>query len=268
MKNFFSLSFLVALTLVSSTSFAGVVDIRFSEVEQNADSYCATVQIKAQDIAFEIGSGTVFFQYNAAAVDNPTSTPINFSATEVCGTSAVYQNSFTALKTANVGEGNYSILLTVPNAGCPSVTDGEWVDVARFCFDVIDGSENADLEIVTKYTAFNTVDNGGDQHELGDVQGTATVSSIEDVVNGNVPVSIYPNFTADQVNIDYSVKTPGDVAIVAYDMMGRTVYSKSANVGAGIHNAKLDLSQFGNGYYLIEVNTGDATVSEKVLLAK
>jgi len=181
------------------------------------------------------------------------------------GTNSVYKNSFTKLEAGAAGEGNYSILLTVPNEGCPTVTNSEWVDVASFCFDMVDAATSPDLSIATKYTAFNTVDNGGDQHDLGNVEGVVSgVSS----PSGNTNLAIYPNYTQNQVNVEYFVKGGGNVTINVYDMLGRVLQSTDANVAGGIHRADIDFSKFGNGYYLVEIDNGAEKISEKVLLAK
>jgi len=268
MKKFFSLSAMLLLTLTAQYSFAGVVNVRFANENINAENYCATVQVKAQDIPFEIGSATVFFEYNKAAVANPTYTALTFNETNACafnGSLSVYKNSFTALEAGSKGEGNYSILLTVPNEGCPTVTNDEWLDVAEFCFDVVDGSQNPDITVSTEYTAFNTVDNEGDQHELGDVLG---VVGINDNAANNDNVNIFPNYTQNLVQVEYITKTAGDVTITVYDMLGRNLSTQNIQAAGGLQKTAVDFSKYGNGYYLIEVDNGTEKVSEKILLAK
>ena len=268
MKKIFSLSAMLMLTLAAQYSFAGVVNVRFANENITANEYCVTAQIKAQDIPFEIGSATVFFEYNKEAVANPVHTPLTFNEANTCafnGSVSVYKNSFTALETSNKGEGNYSILLTVANEGCPTVTNDEWLDVAEFCFDIVDGSQSPQLTLSTEYTAFNTVDNEGDQHELGDVLG---VVGINDNVNVSDNVNIFPNYTQNLVQVEYTTKTAQEVTITVFDMLGRNLSTQSLQAAGGLQKTAIDFSKYGNGYYLIEVDNGTEKVSEKILLAK
>ncbi len=263
------LSLVIVLCLVSTLSFAGVVDARFTNITASADNYCVDVQIKAQDIAFEIGSATIFFEYNIDAVQNPTSTPINFSETNTCaydGNIAPYKNSFNFLQSSNKGEGNYAILLTIPDAGCPTITNDTWIDVATFCFEVVDATAAPNLSFNTSYTAFNTVDNTGNQHQLGNLDAT---TGIEDAVtSSDMGVSIYPNYTKDIVTISCNFTTNKEVSITAYDMLGRSVYNTSTSINAGGQTESINLEKFGMGYYLIEVDNGSEKISEKILLTK
>ncbi|OWY21413.1 T9SS C-terminal target domain-containing protein [Sphingobacteriales bacterium UPWRP_1] len=269
MKNLFTL--FVVLLLTAQLSFAGVVDVRFANGTLSDNSYCVTVQVKAQDISFEIGSATVFFTYNTAALRNPAATPIKFSETDLCalsGTTSFYRNSFTSLETGELGEGNYAILLLAPNQGCPTITNTEWVDVAQFCFEVVDASAPANLAFTTKYTAFNTVDNSGYQHDLGELSSALEAVSVPTLETATTGIIIYPNYTQNKVTVEYGVKESGNVNIAVYDMLGRNVYSAQKNVISGKHTLDVDLSKFGNGYYLIEIDNGSEKVTEKILLAK
>lgn len=270
MKKLFSL-FAALLLLASGTAFAGVVDVRFANSSYEGDSYCVTVQVKAQDISFEIGSATVFFDYNTEALRNPSASPITFSESNDCafgGTAAVYKNSFNSLETGTKGEGNYAILLEVPDQGCPTVSNTEWIDVAQFCFEVVDASVSADLEINAQYTAFNTVANNGEQHTLGELGAVFQAVDVRDVVENNTEITIYPNLTNGNVTVEYSLKTASEVQINIFDILGRNVYNNTQEAAAGMHTINADLSQLGSTYYLVEISNGVETVSEKVVLIK
>lgn len=269
MKQLFTLC--LVLLLAAQLTYAGVVDVRFANASLSDNSYCVTVQVKAQDISFEIGSATVFFTYNTAALHNPTATPIKFSETDLCalsGTTSFYRNSFTSLETGAVGEGNYAILLLAPNQGCPTISNTEWVDVAQYCFEVADASAPANLQFSVKYTAFNTVDNGGDQHDLGELSSALEAVSVPNLETATTGIVIYPNYTQNKVTVEYGVKQSGNVSFAIYDMLGRTVYAAQKNVISGKHTLDVDLSKYGNGYYLIEIDNGSEKVTEKILLAK
>lgn len=269
MKQLFS--FLLVLLLASQLTFAGVVDVRFTDATLNGNNYCVTVQVKAQDISFEIGSATVFFSYNTAALQNPTATPLRFSETDLCavgGSTSFYRNSFNYLETGPVGEGNYAILLLAPNQGCPTINNTDWVDVAQYCFEVVNASIPANLEFSTKYTAFNTVDNSGDQHTLGELGSVLLSVSTPTIDTPTAGIVIYPNYTQNKVVVEYSILKQSSVKINIYDMLGRSVYAGQKNLASGKHTLDVDLSKYGNGYYLIEMDNGTEKVTEKILLVK
>lgn len=265
-------TFCLALLLAAQLTFAGVVDVRFANGVLTGNNYCVTVQVKAQDISFEIGSATIFFSYNTAALRNPSATPINLSEGNLCalgGTTSFYKNSFNFLETGAVGEGNYAILLLAPNQGCPTVTNTEWVDVASYCFEVVNASIPANLEVSAKYTAFNTVDNTGDQHTLGELSGVALSVSTPAAIDAPKPgLAIYPNYTQNKVMVEYTLENAGNLNINVYDMLGRMVFSSQKNTAAGRHTLDVDLSRFGTGYYILELVNGQEKATEKILLVK
>lgn len=266
---FFTLAFAL---LVSSAAFAGVVDVRFVNGNMTDDAYCVTVEIKAQDIDFEIGSATIFFEYNTAAITNPSHTPINFSDNNLCaagGAASAYTNSFNALQTGTKGEGNYAILLKQPYNGCPSVT-AEWIAVAEYCFEVVDATVSPDLKVNTRYTAFNTVDNLGDQHSIGTVEGieSALGSLTETPAETIEGIKVFPNLTANHVTVEFMTEQAAEVNITVFDVSGRTMATTQYDAAKGTFNEQVDLSSYSSGYYLIEVDNGLQKVSEKVLLNK
>jgi len=178
---------LVALsTLISTANFAATVDIRFantyvSNCASGTPTFCFTVQIISGDFDFEVGNATVFFNYNADAITSPVHTSLNFDLANGYG----YDPQMSFLETMgagtssnDLGEVNYAILLSDGGGtGTPTVTDQTWVDVAEFCFTVVDPTETPDLQFVIAnpinganddYTGFNNEDNiRSNSHVIG-----------------------------------------------------------------------------------------------------
>lgn len=275
MKKILTPIFALVLLSFSTVVFAGIVDMRFSNpvYSSNAngtDTYCAQVQIKAQDISFEIGSATVFFSYNAEAISKPTFTSIHFNEQNQCAmnsTAAPYQNSFNSLETNAKGEGNYAILLNTANMGCPTV-NGDWIDVAEFCFEVKNKDLTPNLQFNTKYTAFNTNDNQGNKHELGALEGLDDFATDIDNVAANLPVKIFPNYTNSIVNIEYEATSNENLTITVFDMLGRVVEQKRISTSNGKNTTRLNLAKQSAGYYFVELDNGSQKVSEKIVLTK
>ncbi|MEZ4887535.1 MAG: T9SS type A sorting domain-containing protein [Chitinophagales bacterium] len=275
MRKFIILFFSLVLVLFSTFSFAGIVDMRFTNPvlnsnEGNIETYCVHVQIKAQDISFEIGSATVFFSYNAEAITKPSFTSIHFNEQNKCamnGATAPYQNSFNSLESNTKGEGNYAILLNTANMGCPTVTN-DWVDVAEFCFEVKNKDLTPNLQFNTKYTAFNTNDNQGNKHELGALEGLDDFTTDIDDLAEKLPVRFFPNYTNSVVNIEYTATANENLTITVYDMLGRTIQQERSSVSAGKSTTQINLAKHSAGYYFVELDNGSQKVSEKIVLTK
>jgi len=270
MKKIFTLLCLTASLIAGSQVYAGIVDVRFTNPVTTGDNFCVNVQVKAQDIPFELGSATVFFTYNTAAIRNPQHTPLNFNEANTCaaaGSVAPYKNSFNTLETGNLGEGNYAILLLYPNQGCPTV-QGEWIDVSQFCFDVVDAAADKALTFNGQYTAFNTVANNGDQLTIGTLSGldgSVSVSAPTTTINN---ILITPNVTKSKVMVSLNLEQSSSVVIRIFDMLGRSVLTDSRSLPSGKQTTDIDLSKYSNGYYLIEVDNGTQKSAHKVLLTK
>jgi len=166
MKHLFVLS--VFCLLNNSPLVAENINLRFFNPQINGSQYCVTVQLIGQNNLLTIGSSTVFFTYNQLAIHQPVATSINFDATSCNGVSNIYGTNFSFLEVPNSdGEANYAIHLNTPNTACPEISTSEWVDVAEFCFDIVDTTQIADLTFNTQFTAFNTeTDDGINQHTL------------------------------------------------------------------------------------------------------
>ncbi|MGB1242457.1 MAG: T9SS type A sorting domain-containing protein [Chitinophagales bacterium] len=275
MRKFIPSFFALVLLSFSTFAFAGIVDMRFTNPvlnsnEGSADTYCVNVQIKAQDISFEIGSATVFFSYNAEAITNPNFTSIHFNEQNKCalnGATAPYQNSFNSLETSIKGEGNYAILLATANMGCPTV-NGDWVDVAEFCFEVKNKELNPNLQFNTKYTAFNTNDNQGNKHELGALEGLDDFTTDIDDITEKLPVRIFPNYTNSVVNIEYTATTSENLTITVFDMLGRVIQQERSSISVGKSTTQINLAKQSPGYYFVELDNGSQKMSEKIILTK
>ena len=275
MKKITNSIFALVLLSISTFSFAGIVDMRFTNPVLNSnegspDSYCVNVQIKAQDISFEIGSATVFFSYNAEAITNPNFTSIHFNEQNKCamnGATAPYQNSFNSLETNTKGEGNYAILLTTANMGCPTVNN-DWIDIAEFCFEVKNKDLTPNLQFNAKYTAFNTNDNQGNKHELGALEGLNDFTTDIDEVVEKLPIRIFPNYTNSVVNIEYTANANENLSITVYDMLGRVIQQERASVSTGKSTTQINLAKHNAGYYFVELDNGSQKVSEKIVLTK
>ena len=80
-------------------------------------------------------------------------------------------------------------------------------------------------------------------------------------MNGQVGINVYPNPCTSLVKIDLKTKPEQASGLQLQDVTGKVVYS----VTSGETGQVLDLSGLPAGVYLLQVNTGAALVTKKII---
>ncbi len=90
--------------------------------------------------------------------------------------------------------------------------------------------------------------------EQVDIDGKKSYSKIIDIIWTNSgPVSLYPNPTKDQLNIDYSANKVSQAEIRLMDMSGRVVKSIVSKSALGINHMEISLNELASGIYHIQL---------------
>ncbi len=260
---------LIAFLLIALNSSAGIVDLRFAKSNKSNDTYTIVVQMKSQDVDFKLGNATIFFEYNTMAIQQPTVKALQFGTSTPCPISGEdrYDHSFTTLE-HNKGEGNYAILLKEAYKACPNVTT-DWVDVFQLQFKIVEQNESPQLSFNSKYTAFNTYENAGQQHEngtFGVLDDFSGVTSINNSANSsNFKVTISPTITTEFLDIQYLLSTAETVQMNIYDQTGKQWGTNNLTKLAGAHTQKLFVKDLPEGYYFLQIIKGNTKKSFKFL---
>jgi hypothetical protein len=93
----------------------------------------------------------------------------------------------------------------------------------------------------------------------------ATGLGVNDNVSPNTKVVIYPNPTKGKFNIDFKNEIKN---IKISNMLGQVVYDEKITEGAAGTMKNIDLSNYGNGIYIINVSNNEGTSNYKVILDK
>jgi len=177
---FYRMTWIVCLFILSAGinhAVAGTVNVQFANPTVNCTGstptqFCITVQVRAQSGTLKLGNSTVFFQYNANAINNPVKTAGSDAAFST-GSGYGFAPQFSFLEQGNTGEGNFNILLG-SGSGSPTtdVNNAAWSNVAQFCFTIVNSAATANLSFNTSYTGFNDqTNNPANQHTLGTSTG-------------------------------------------------------------------------------------------------
>lgn len=205
-----ALTYLIISVLGLAQLSAGTVNVRFANTNCTGTQFCTTVQLQAASGTLKVGNGTVFFSYNAQAISNPSFTALNFDAADGYG----FAPQFSSLEVGSTGEGNYNILLGSA-AGAPTLNVGtDWVDVATFCFTVVNTAQTPNLQFTTAYTGFNSEANvAASQHTLGTTTGFNGAISCSTAATVQLKVMLEGPFNTGTLTMNKLLNTGGHIPL-------------------------------------------------------
>lgn len=120
----------------------------------------------------------------------------------------------------------------------------------------------------TVYRLYFTAFEGGTTGELTFKFEDITASlGVEDV--NNVSFGVYPNpSTNKQINLVYDVSKLSSVKneVAIYTVTGQKVFQKTLQKESGFYNKQLNLSHLRSGVYLLHFESGDSSVTKKIIL--
>jgi hypothetical protein len=76
-----------------------------------------------------------------------------------------------------------------------------------------------------------------------------------DVKRGEV--MLYPNPTNGLINLSYKSNTEGAYSVSIFNMVGQIVFSQSYASGIGLNTIHLDIGQYRQGIYMLELSSTD-----------
>jgi len=122
----------------------------------NQNTYCLSIQLKATSVPKQIGTSSIFLQYNPTALAYATYMSSHFDGSDQCiqGQATAWDvQTFDA--TSAPGYFNLTMTLLTNQFSCPAI-EGELIEVGVLCFDVIEEQQSADIKILANNTSFNS----------------------------------------------------------------------------------------------------------------
>jgi len=102
---------------------------------------------------------------------------------------------------------------------------------------------------------------GDNRFELNLVGGPLSVNN---VVSHGLKVMISPNPASDEASVSFETQEAATTVISVMNLLGQEVFKQSLGV-VSRGNAKLDLQNLAAGVYLIKVNSGNESVTERLI---
>ena len=97
---------------------------------------------------------------------------------------------------------------------------------------------------------------------------TPSATGISNVTTATSDVVAFPNPTSGKLNIQWNVIATEKATVTVADVAGRIVYSSSLNMQQGAGTHQLDLSNLGNGLYILNIKSASINYNNKVEIAK
>jgi hypothetical protein len=160
---------------------------------------------------------------------------------------------------ADATEDNMPDLCIYDYGICETCVDGEIVDN-----DTDDDTVCDNMDVCAGYD--DTVDSDGD----GTPDGCDDLSIYEGIIPEHYNISsIYPNPFNPTTTISFSIPEFGFTTITAYDITGRQLETLTNEVlSIGNYSINWNASPYPSGIYLIRMDSGEFTQTQKVVLVK
>jgi hypothetical protein len=93
-------------------------------------------------------------------------------------------------------------------------------------------------------------------------------TAIAEIEKADGDVVVYPNPSNGQFNISYNALTSGDLHLNIYNMVGQIVYTQSYDRAFGPNIITIDIGQFDQGIYLLDLRITDSNGNQKSSIHK
>ncbi len=166
---------------------------------------------------------------------------------------------------SNVTDINVNI--TSSNASTPTSNDGEASvtangGVAPYTYEWSNDSTTSTITGLGAGVVRVTVTDANGCESVG----VDTISAgVGITVISSLSANIYPNPANTQVSIEATLKQAGDVQIVVMNNLGQAVI-RQTEAATQVLNATLNISNLPAGIYLIQVSSGDASTTQKLIV--
>ena len=193
-----------------------------------------------------VGSNT----YNQTGTYNDTLTAVNGCDSTITTQLTIYSDVVSIISQS----GND---ITVTTIGGTSPYSYEWNtnETTQTITPTVDGDYwviITDMNSCESDTAFITVD--------------WIATSIAEININNL--TVYPNPSNDIFNIVFNSNTKQDIDVRVHNVLGEVIFSESLKDFNGDYNRSVDLSQYPNAIYILQLNTKNGILNKKLVLKK
>ena len=81
-------------------------------------------------------------------------------------------------------------------------------------------------------------------------------------------ISIYPNPTKDELNIEFELIYPENVTLTLQDYLSQQLITENYKNCSGSYKKKIDISGLAIGIYILKIQIGETVCTKKVVVVK
>ena len=97
--------------------------------------------------------------------------------------------------------------------------------------------------------------------------GTYDLSGIDNILNIN-SLSIYPNPSADESVVEFTMKEAAQMNFILTNSIGQIVWSETENIQAGLQRKDLNFNSLANGIYFLKLQTNEGILTTQIAVQK
>ena len=99
------------------------------------------------------------------------------------------------------------------------------------------------------------------------IPGTCSNTSVSTISKSD-GIKCYPNPSNDIFNIVFKSNTKQNIDLRVHNLLGEVIFSESLKDFNGDFSRSIDLSQYPNAIYILQLNTKDGMINKKLVLEK
>ena len=260
----FAIALVLTLALAVPQLLARTFDVRFVVVPSDGPHFDVTVQIKANDESFRMGTSNFFFTFNQADLASPTLL-----------TAARYNGGpYQPLTLATEQLVSINVELNEPGTG--DIVPTSFTDIATIRFTIANPSGTADLRWVSSATVVFMNDETTivpdnqlmDYTESIHPNGFTSVKETAPVVFALMQNN--PNPFNPESEIKFSVEKSGRATLQVFNIAGQlvaTLFDEVAEAGQYYH-IRFGSSNLASGVYFYRLQSFNKTDVRKMLLVR
>lgn len=138
--------------------------------------------------------------------------------------------------------GRYYVCLTVADSVCTST----------YCDSI--GMDSTGRLLKTGAFGFATID-------MTTLAPTTGVNEVK----GSTEYNIYPNPTASDIHIDFTLKATTPITFQVTDITGKVIYTQTATIHSGQHSERIDIADLKPSIYFLNITSPDGSKNYKLI---
>ena len=135
----------------------------------------------------------------------------------------------------------------------PVFTSGDSSDWVTHEVDLTSFKWANPLYVAFMYISTTT---SGSTWYLDNIHTTIYPTSVQDIANNTLPVTITGNSTRSEIAFSYNTSAPGLYHLSVYDMIGHKIYGEDINTSSGKTNYTIKGLSLHSGMYLVKMGDG------------